>query len=142
MAVDVNCLYPRSGDTPLIAAAKNDDTAMCEMLVEANADPNFQNNRGNSVLHIAHSRENTDLVEYLENLDIMKCSLRNDNGYTAQKISQRLQRARKTKEVRFFLACMRSFVRSFVRLFVCSFVRACTHLAICLALCLAVTRGC
>lgn len=96
--LDLNCIYPRSGDTPLITAAKEGNTALCMVLIELDADPNVQNNRGNSVLHIAHTRENQDLIQFLEDLDIMKCSLRNDNGYTAQKLSQRIQRARKAKE--------------------------------------------
>lgn len=77
----------RMGMTPLVVAAMNDRTAVCEFLVEKGADVNAKDGRGQTALYFAVDRNNMQLVELLvkKGADVNATTGRGENAFSLAK---------------------------------------------------------
>lgn len=62
---DINMKDPMGGSTPLITAATFGKTAIAKALIDANADPDIQNNEGSTALHAAAFFCRVEIVQML-----------------------------------------------------------------------------
>lgn len=71
---DINC-QDEDGHTPLIAAAKNGEIGVIELLIMHKADLTLYDNNGNTALHLAclkkHSHTALLLLDYINDEDII-----------------------------------------------------------------------
>lgn len=79
---DLNEKDPFGGSSPLISAALFGQSEMAEMLIDAGAKINFQNNDGSTALHVAAFFCRPDIVKILLEKDADK-AIKNKYGATA-----------------------------------------------------------
>lgn len=79
---DLNEKDPFGGSSPLISAALFGQSEMAEMLIDAGAKINFQNNDGSTALHVAAFFCRPDIVKILLEKDADK-TIKNKYGATA-----------------------------------------------------------
>ncbi|MHC4072283.1 MAG: ankyrin repeat domain-containing protein, partial [Planctomycetota bacterium] len=86
---DVN-VKNRMGMTPLVVAAMNDRTAVCEFLVANGADLNAKDGRSQTALYFAVDKGNKELVEMLvkKGADVNITTGRGENAFSLAKKNQ------------------------------------------------------
>ena len=77
----------RMGMTPLVVAALNNRTPVCEFLADSGADLNAQEGQGRTALFLAVERGNRELVELLikKGADVNVTTMRNENALSRAK---------------------------------------------------------
>ena len=80
---DINKKDQMSGSTPLITAATFGKTAIAKALIDANADPDIQNNEGSTALHAAAFFCHVEIVQMLIDAGTDK-NIRNKHWATAR----------------------------------------------------------
>lgn len=80
---DINMKDPMSGSTALITAATFGKTAIAKALIDANADPDIQNNEGSTALHAAAFFCRVEIVQMLIDAGADK-SIKNNHWATAR----------------------------------------------------------
>ena len=77
----------RMGMTPLVVAALNNRTAVCEFLIANGADLNAKDGQGRTALYLAVERGNKDLIELLvkKGADVNVTTGRGDNAFSLAK---------------------------------------------------------
>ena len=83
---DVNAKN-RMGMTPLVVAAMNSRTAVCEFLISKGADLNAKDGRGQTALYLAVDKNNKELVELLvkKGADVNIATGRGENAFSLAK---------------------------------------------------------
>ncbi len=85
--VEINCVYNKFDETPLMRAAKSNYLDLMRFYIENGADMEMKNNAGDSVLPIAVSEAKTDVVELLLESGA-NVNIRNKEGKTPLTVAE------------------------------------------------------